>query len=236
MANVQKKISKVKVKKKQWFKITASKLFGNKEIGESYLSSADKAVGRKLTVNLKDLTNNVKDQKAYISFQINKAENNLLRTSAVGYELTPAYVKRVVRKNSNRIDECLKFKTKGGKSVVVKLLVITLFRMQRSKRSLLRKELHLLLEEEVGKMDFSSFLGRVVFNKVQSELKKKIHKICPVKEVAVRVLSLKEKGLVQEEAVVHYAEEQSEAESRTESVKKSKAETADDFSEKRVIE
>ena len=56
MAKTKKKISKIKTKKKIWFKIFAPKLFGQKEMGESYLSAADQAVGRKLKVNMKELT------------------------------------------------------------------------------------------------------------------------------------------------------------------------------------
>ena len=38
----KKKVSKIKVKKKTWFKIVAPKIFGNKEIGESYLVDVEK--------------------------------------------------------------------------------------------------------------------------------------------------------------------------------------------------
>ena len=35
----KKKVSKIKVKKKVWYKVIAPKIFGNKEIGESYLQA-----------------------------------------------------------------------------------------------------------------------------------------------------------------------------------------------------
>ena len=68
MAKAKKKVSKIKVKKKIWYKVIAPKIFAQKEIGESYLSDPAKAVGRKLSVNLKELTGNIKSQNVYIGF------------------------------------------------------------------------------------------------------------------------------------------------------------------------
>src|SRR3989338_9835963 len=98
-----KKVSKIKVKKKLWFKIIAPSIFGNKEVGESYLTSSESALGRKMKLNLKDITGNIKDQNVYISFQVHKANNNMLQTLVVGYELIPSAVKRMVRKMTSRI-------------------------------------------------------------------------------------------------------------------------------------
>ena len=70
MAKNVKKIKKIKIKKKIWYKVLASKQFGLKEIGESYLTTPEIALGRKLKVNLKELTGNVKDQNVHLKFKI----------------------------------------------------------------------------------------------------------------------------------------------------------------------
>ena len=137
----KKKVSRIKTKKKIWHKIIAPALFGKKEIGETYLTSAEQAIGRPLKVNLKDLSGNVKDQNVYISFKIIKWQGATLETKATGYELTPAFVKRIVRKNCNRLDDYFTFTTKDGKKLVLKTLMLTLNKVPRSTRTHLKNKL-----------------------------------------------------------------------------------------------
>jgi len=193
------KVSRIKAKKKVWFKIISPKVFGQAEIGESYLTSAQVALGRKLEVNLKELTGNVRDQNVHINLQINKLDANLLKTSVIGYELSTAFVKRLVRKNSDPISGYFLLKTKGGKQVILKSLMVTLSKAQRSVKAQLNKELGNILKEEVSNSSFDNFVSSLVQYKVQSMLKKRLRKIFPLKEVAVRVLKLQEDGLVVED-------------------------------------
>ncbi len=202
MAKTKKKVSKIKIKKKTWFKVVAPKIFGNKEIGESYLESAEKAIGRKMNVNLRDLTGSFKDQNVYVGLQITKVNGSILNTSATGYQLTSAHVKRAIKKNTNRLDDFYTLTTKGGKEVILKSLMITFGKTQRSTRSQLRKALGEYFAEEIGKVSLDDFISNLVNHKLQISAKRKLNKIYPLKEVSVRVLKLNEKGLVQEEIIV----------------------------------
>ena len=49
-----KKQSRIKTKKKAWFKIVAPAVFGKRELGETYVTSAESAMGGMLKINLKD--------------------------------------------------------------------------------------------------------------------------------------------------------------------------------------
>jgi len=188
----KKKVSKIKTKKKIWFKILASKNFGNKEIGETYLVSPEKAVGRTISVNLRELSGSPRDQNVYITFKITNVEGTTLKTTVVGYRLTPGYVKRVVRKNANKVDDYLTLTTKNGDDLIIKSLLVTRNKTQRSTLTHLRAELKKLLAEELNKSDFATFVGNLVNRRVQSGFKKRLGKIHPLKEVAVRVLSMKD--------------------------------------------
>ncbi|NQV90854.1 hypothetical protein HQ489_00090 [Candidatus Woesearchaeota archaeon] len=193
--NDKKKVSRIKVKKKIWFKVIAPKLFGQKEIGESYLTAANKGVGRTLLVNLRDLTGSPRDQNAHVTFEITKVDGSILRTKTIGYSVSPSHIKRVVRKNTNRLDDVFTLKTKDGREVIIKTLCITLNKVQRSTCSSLRLKLQELLSTEVGKADFDAFVGNLVSGKMVSTLKRVLSKIQPLKGVTVRVLQLKkEKG------------------------------------------
>ncbi len=186
----KKKVSRIKVQKKVWYRITAPKLFGQKEIGEAYLATPTAAIGRLLKINLKELTGNVKDQNAYARFLISGVSGTTLTTENVGYELTASYVKRVVRKNADRLDDYMVFVSKDGKKIMLKTIAFTLHKTHRSVQVMIRKHLAAGIKEELSKNDFETFLSAVVTLRVQSSLKKKLSKIYPIKELAIRVLQV----------------------------------------------
>ena len=53
MAKVRKKV--LKTKKKFWFKIVAPKIFGERIIGESYVTESSLIKGKYVSVNLREL-------------------------------------------------------------------------------------------------------------------------------------------------------------------------------------
>ncbi len=203
----QKKVSRIKVKKKLWYSILAPKVFSEKEVGESYLASAESALGRVVKINLRDLTGNVKDQSAYLSFKIEKVQGTQLHTSLMGYELMPSHVKRMVRKNVDRLDDYYELVTKDGDQFVLKSLMMTISQTHRSIRAVIRKQLGELLAEEAGKVDFDTFVSNIVGYKLQFAAKKKLSKIYPLREVAVRYLRLTGKTGVKAEVKADVAAE-----------------------------
>ena len=184
------KVSRIKIKKKLWIKVIAPATFGNKQIGDSYLTTAQSAVGRVLKVNLRELTGSMKDQNASAKFQIVKVENSNLKTASIGYELNPSNVKRMVRKNTTRIDSFLRLQSKDGKKVIVKPVCIAYGKITKSAATAVREEIAKAFDEEVSKSDFERFMTSVVSKKILYAIKKRLHKLNPVKEVAVRSMKL----------------------------------------------
>ncbi len=197
-----KKVSRIKVKKKLWFKIISPKIFGNREVGESYLTSAESAIGRKLKVNLKDLTGNIKDQNAYLGLQITSSEGNLLKTTMVNYALALAYQKRMVRTGTSRLEEVFTGKTQGNKTVIIKSMLIVSNQAQRSVQSRLKKEFKEFLDAELKKTDLGTFISNLVNRKILNEARSRLKKIYPLREVAVKAIIVQEKGLAKEEVIV----------------------------------
>ena len=191
---VKKKVSRIKSVKKAWFRIVAPKLFAQKEIGETYLASAEVAIGRFVKVNLRELTGNIKDQNAYIRFQIVSASGSSLETKIMGYELTSSCVKRMVRKNCDRMDDYFVVVTKDGVKLVVKTLMLTTHKTHRSVQSQLRVMLQKGIREEASKNEFEAFMLNLSSSKMQFGLKKRLSKLYPLKEAAVRVLQVKGVG------------------------------------------
>ena len=154
----------------------------------------------------------MKDQNAYVCFKLDAIEGNVLKASAIGYELTATHVKKLVRKNTDRIDDYFTFTTKDRKNIIVKTLIITQIKAQRSVRGQLRKKLSDFLAEEAKNSTFDVLVDNLATRKIQMTLKKILYKIYPVNEVAVRVLTLKKSTAVEgnpaEETPVAAAEEE----------------------------
>jgi len=208
----KKGLGRVSAARKVWYRIVGPKLVGQMELGETYLASPEAALGRSLKVNLKEVTGNVKDQNAYVKFTITELEGTTLKASASGYELTATHVKRMVRKNTNRLDDYFVFRTKDGKNVVLKTLVITQSKAQRSVQTQLRQKMKAFLAEEVKNSTFEALVGNLIDRKVQTGLKKVLYKIYPVNEAAVRVLEFAKESVAEvpvEEARSVPAEEES---------------------------
>lgn len=213
------KESKLKLKRKIWYKIISPKVFGSKEVGESYLSDPETSIGRVVKANLKDLTGNVRDQNAYALFKIIKVSGTNLETETIGYELTPAHIKRLVRKNALRMDDFYLAKTQDGKKIQIKTLMITLRKTQRSRTAKLRKVLGQALREEASKSDFDLFIANLVSGKIQFSIRKLLHKIYPLRELAIKSAGFSR--LKKEKEVGNEAETET---SELEKIKKAQAE------------
>jgi len=196
----KKGLARVNTAKKTWYRVVGPKAFGQMELGETYLAAPEVAMGRTVKINLKDLTGNVKDQNAYVAFTIEAVEGTTLVTAVSGYELTATSVKRMVRKNTNRLDDYFVFKTKDGKNVVIKTLLITQSKAQRSVQKQLRQKMKAMLAEEVNKNTFEVIVSNLVTRKTQMTMKKALYKIYPVNEAAVRILMFAKNNVVEMEA------------------------------------
>ncbi len=198
----KKKAAKIKVKKKLWYKVMAPKTFGQKHLGDSYLTAPETAVSRTLKANLRELTGSVRDQNAYVHFQIAKVDGTSLQTTSIGFELIPAFIKRIVRKNADRIDVHCTVTSKDGKKAIVKSVLLTVYKTYRSTRTELQHAFIELLQQEAAKVDFETFISMLTAYKVQGPIKKKLAKIFPLKEAAVRSVKMqkvKGKAMVVEE-------------------------------------
>ncbi|MAF99240.1 MAG: hypothetical protein CMH61_01375 [Nanoarchaeota archaeon] len=181
--------ARLKVKKKSWVPIMAPKSFGNKEIGEIYVVQAENGLNRTVQSNLRDITGNVKDQNVSLTFTISNLKDNRLQTSLLGYTLSNTLVKRMVRKGVDRIDELYTFKSKDGSDVLLKVLAVTLHNTSRSVRKAIRLALMELMKNHVANHSFDDLVNKIIGYSIQSELKKKLSKIYPIREVSFRVVS-----------------------------------------------
>ena len=70
--------------------------------------------------------------------------------------------------------------------------MITINKTKRSVRTELSKQLKEGLAEEISKLDVNTLFNNLVYHKIQLPLKKKLSKVYPLRELAIRHLFLKD--------------------------------------------
>jgi ribosomal protein S3AE len=219
------KVSKTKVKKKRWFPIQAPGFLGQKEIGESYLTEANTAAGRIMKVNLRELTGNMRDQHINVSLRIKEVSGNILQTEVRGYAYMPFFVGKLTRPGTGKIDDSFVLNTKDGRNVRLKPLAITVFMVSNSAKTAVRKKLKEVLKEELSKLNFDGLIVDLLRYKLQMDIKKKLGKICPIRELIFREVKLEKiKGYVVKKETEEVKDEQSSSESQQTETKEEKVE------------
>jgi len=192
-------------KRKIWFEIYApSEIFNNAFLGETPAYESKQVIGRKVECNLALLVGDFRLQNAKVIFQIKEVKGNRCETELVEYDLYEAYVRRIVRRHTDRIDDSFVVKTRDGIEVRVKPLVITQFNTVRSRRKAIRKKYREIIENFAKERDYYVFMKSIIFNELQSIARKELHKIYPVDRVeirrAIRITPIKEIVEAKEEA------------------------------------
>ncbi len=200
MAKVEKKSAKQIIKKKKWISIFAPKMMGESLLGESFLEEADAAVGKTLKINLMQITGDMKNQNAEVKFEITQAKDNKLETKVIGYYFSSATIKRFMRRHTSRIDDSLILMTQDGIKIRIKPFALTKSKVTRSVEHTLR----LILKEEimnaVKKTPYEALFMAVLKYQLQKEVKEKLNKIYPVKNLEIRILEEEKNPNVKETA------------------------------------
>src|SRR3989344_3033310 len=126
-------------KKKVWVPIVASKEFRNTEIGETYVEEPAASVGKFIETNLMFLTNDSKKQGTNLRFRINEYKNNVLYTELIGLRIQVAQLKRITRKQKDKVEDSFVCVTKDNIKVRLKPILVTKTKVTNSKLTSLRK-------------------------------------------------------------------------------------------------
>jgi small subunit ribosomal protein S3Ae len=137
------------------------------------------------------ITNDPKDQNIQIKFNINELKGaDSVGTELLSATLLPAYIRRLVRKEKSRIDNCFTVKTQDNKNVVIKTFFITINIVTNSILTSLRKKSQEFIRNEVAKMNFDNLVIEVLSHKLQDRARKELNKVYPLKQCEVREIKL----------------------------------------------
>ncbi len=181
---------KGKILKKSWYPIVSTKSFDSTYLGECYVAEPSMMLDRTLTVNLANLTGDIRQQGISLQFRISEIEEGKGTARVVGYDASPAQLRRLVRKGVERLDDSIVCKTSAGELVSIKPFAVTRTSSSKSKLSLIRKLLREELAKEMLSQTFDDIIKTAISNKLQTSLKTAVKKILPLKALEIRRLRL----------------------------------------------
>ena len=187
----------LKIVKKKWLPIKASKFFDNELLGESYVVGPDQLLGRTVAANLANLTGDIRQQSVTLEFIVNSMDGEAGVADVIGYEMASSAIRRIVRRGSDRLDESLVCETSDGRKVRIKPMIITKAITNSAVHRLLRRVLVSSLAKLIKNHTFESLINELITSKLQMAVKGDLKKIYPLKAVEITALMLlreEEKG------------------------------------------
>ena len=176
-----------KKKKKKWVTIYASSEFNNIDIGETLVVEQNEVLGKTLELNLADLTNDIKKQNILLTFAANKIQDQKVVCDIIGYELSPSYVKRVIKRARSKIEDSFLCSTKDDVKVRLKPVILTRSKAKGSILTLLRHKSRDYFVNNVKKQTYNEILADIMSHNLQKGLKEELKKIYPVSLTELRI-------------------------------------------------
>ncbi|MFH1064226.1 MAG: hypothetical protein V1729_04045 [Candidatus Woesearchaeota archaeon] len=177
-----------KWRKKKYFSVLAPKSFQERELGQAMAYESSSLEGRCIKFNLMMLTGNVRRQDVNITFKIDKVKGDTAFTMVDSYSVSPASIKRKIRRQRDRLDESFNCVTKDNKIVRIKPFIVTAMKTSQLVRAAARRKLVQFIHEYVGGIDYDTLILDVMNEKLQKEISKIGSKIVPIRFVAIRIL------------------------------------------------
>lgn len=232
-------MAKAKVMKKEWYSILAPKIFQNAVLGETPVYEPGQMLGKGLTKNLMNLTNDAKRQNININFEIVNVQNGKAFTDVVGYYMAQSSIRRLIRRNIEKIDMSFLCKTSDNKNLQIKPLLITRSATTGSVAAKIRKNTQDFLIKYIEKISYSNFVNDLVGHKMQSSLRKEINKIYPLRICEIRsmeILDLEKKKKSQSEAKAGKKADSEQVKKENKDIKKAEENKATEKTEAKAEE
>ncbi|MBN1792627.1 hypothetical protein JW826_02995 [Candidatus Woesearchaeota archaeon] len=187
------KAETLKVRKKKWFQIVAPKVFREVVVGEVPLYESDQLKGRKMGVNMMNLTGNPRNQSISVKLKVVDVKEGKGVTEVMGFESMPSAIKRIVRRGKSKVDDSFVIQTSDKKLVRIKPLVITSHNVTKSVSTALRRVMRNSIARLAQKLTYEKMIEEIITFKLQKHVQGLCSKITPVKNSEVKAFILVEK-------------------------------------------
>ncbi|MBS3144543.1 hypothetical protein J4208_03070 [Candidatus Woesearchaeota archaeon] len=185
-------------KRKKWYTVLATKDLQDLYLGETLAEEPGELLGRHLHLNLMTLLNDPKKQSITVHFAIKELRGDIGIASLVHYQLNNSYLKRLVRKTSNKMEESYAMTTKDGQLCRIKPVLFTRHKVNNSTLTSLRKKAEEHLKQIFTQYTLSELFQFIISNKLQMELKAALKKIYPISSCEVKAFYTEQHSGVQQ--------------------------------------
>jgi len=183
--------SKSRLKRKKWVSFKTSPAFGEKSIGETHVLDPKLALGRTIEVNAMTLLGDPRKQHINLFFKgVHLDGATSVKCETTGYAMVPSSLKRLVRRNKDKIDDSYLLQSKDGKIFRIKPILVTNTNTTRSVRTQLRKRTFETIARETRKMQFEVIIQDILAGKLQKFVREQLIKIYPLRVCDIRVLKI----------------------------------------------
>ena len=168
--------------------ILATKEFNLMELGETLVAEPESLIGKKVVVNLFHLTNDMKKQNVKIHFKVHQIQDDKAYTEIVGMNMVEAFLKRVVKRARNRLDDSFEITTKDNIKIRIKPLIITKNETKGSILAALHAKSREFFTSAIKESTYEQVVGYMLTNELQKKLRDNLKKIYPVAVSEIRAL------------------------------------------------
>jgi ribosomal protein S3AE len=179
--------------KKHWVPVLAPSIFKNEELGQSYVLETDSLKGRGISVNLMNLTSDMKKSNLNVSFRIVDIKEGKAHTRVTGIEMQSGMVKRLIRRGRTKVEDSFTVTLKGGQVARIKPLLVTKAIINNTTGALVRHRVRETLAALAAEHTFETLVNDIVAMKLQRHIKAAVNTIYPLRSVDIRVFALEPK-------------------------------------------
>ena len=179
-------------KRKNWYKIVAPKVFNDAEVGETQAVSPNDMVGKTVSSSLMSLNRSIKKQNVTVTLKVKEVKDNVGISDVHSYVMNPSGVKRLVKRRRDKVDDSFVCKTKDGKLVRVKPMVLTRSNASNPTLTAMRHVIRYAFMSKIINLTYGQFVDEVLYDKLVRDVKKVVNYIYPVRMVSVRAFKLEE--------------------------------------------
>lgn len=172
--------------KKQWYEVIAPKMFGEKTVGETLAADPKQLIGRKISVNLMDMSRDFSKFYLKMIFRIVSVEGMKAYTKFVGHDIMRERIFRMVQRRLRRVDCVQDVTTMDGQKLRVKTVFVLAKRVGTSLKDATRKKCREVVEKAATENALEDFVKLIIAGEVQSKIKQECYKIYPVGNIEIR--------------------------------------------------
>ncbi|MBI2044266.1 hypothetical protein HYT24_02790 [Candidatus Pacearchaeota archaeon] len=139
-----------------------------------------------------DLTRTLKGKSMLLQLQV-KMEDGKPMTKAIQIKLLPYFLRRMVRKGTNYVEDSFTTETKDGK-ITVKPFMVTRRKVSRAIRKALREKAREDLSNYFKNKNSEEIFDETIRGTIQKQLNTSLKKIYPLSLCEIRVLKVEKKN------------------------------------------